>query len=210
MTLSILTFTLGPLENNTYLITDDATGLAAVIDPSFDSVTVAEEASRRSWQLTTIIFTHAHFDHIAGAGQLFKACSTPPVLYLHPADLPLYQQQGSAAEFGLQLDDLPAETQPLADGQMITLGQSHLEVHHTPGHSPGHVVIYSAEAQTAFCGDLVFAGSVGRTDLPGGSSMLLIHSIRRSILSLPPATRLLCGHGPETTVGEELQYNLFF
>ena len=210
MSLEIVPVELGPLSNNTYLIADSQTSQAAVIDPAMDSELVLATAEQRGWQIQYIWLTHAHFDHIAGAGQLFKACSTPPVLYLHPADLPLYQQQGNAAEFGLQLDDLPAETQPLADGQMITLGQSHLEVHHTPGHSPGHVVIYSAEAQTAFCGDLVFAGSVGRTDLPGGSSMLLIHSIRRSILSLPPATRLLCGHGPETTVGEELQYNPFF
>ena len=210
MTLSIVTFTLGPLDNNTFLIADEDSGLAAVVDPSFESKLVVEETARRGWSLSAIYLTHAHFDHIAGAGEITKACAGQCSLYLHPEDLPLYQQQGSAREFGFNLSDLPTETQPLADGQVLALGQSRLQVRHTPGHTPGHVIFYCAEAGAAFCGDLVFAGSVGRTDLPGGSSLMLIRSIRQSILSLPPATRLLCGHGPETTVGDEMESNPFF
>ncbi len=210
MTLSIVTFTLGPLENNTFLVADEDSGLAAVVDPSFESALVVEEAARRGWQLSAIYLTHAHFDHIAGVGEIYKTCAGLCTLYLHPADLPLYQQQGSAREFGFNLGDLPAKTQPLADGQMLVLGQSQFEVRHTPGHTPGHAIFYCAEAGAAFCGDLVFAGSVGRTDLPGGSSLILMRSIRHSILSLPPVTRLLCGHGPETTVAEEMESNPFF
>lgn len=210
MTLSIITLVLGELENNVYLMADDATQEAAVVDPSFESETILQEVEKRGWNLTTILLTHAHFDHIAGVRTLCAAICPPPSIYLHPADLPLYQVQGYAQDFGLDLGDLPMQVQLLADGQVLQLGETRLEVRHTPGHTPGHVIFYCAEDAVAFCGDLVFAGSVGRTDLPGGSSLLLIRSIRQSILPLPRSTRLLCGHGPETTVGDEMDSNPYF
>lgn len=209
MPLTILTFSLGPLENNCYLVADDVTGEAVVIDPSFDSQVVLEQAQLHRWQITRILLTHAHFDHMAGAGQL-AGCFTPPLpVYLHPGDLALYRLQGHAPQFGFHLDDLPEVTQPLEDGQRITIGCQGLDVFHTPGHSPGHVIFYSAEAAAAFTGDLIFSGSVGRTDLPGGDNRALLRSIRARVLTLPSHTRLLSGHGPETTVQDEMDQNPF-
>lgn len=210
MTLSIRPFVLGDLENNSFLITDEPTQQAAVIDPSFESEAILKEAAKRGWKITTILLTHAHFDHIAGVAALTAALNPKVHIFLHSADLPLYREHGYAQDFGIDIGNLPAEVDFLEDGQVLRLGESSLEVRHTPGHSPGHVVFYCAEAQAAFCGDLVFAGSVGRTDLPGGSSLQLIRSIRQSIITLPRQTRLLCGHGPETTVGDEIDSNPYF
>jgi len=210
MTLLIKTYVLGELENNAYLLVDDATRLAAVVDPSFDSEVIITAAVKNGWTISTILLTHAHFDHIAGVQTIFDYFKPHPLIYLHSDDLPLYQEQGHAREFGIDLGILPTEVQLLSDGQVLALGETNLEVRHTPGHTPGHVIFYCAEASAAFCGDLVFAGSVGRTDLPGGSSLMLIRSIRHSIVTLPRQTRLLCGHGPETTVGDEMDSNPYF
>lgn len=204
---SFLTFTLGPLGNNTYVVVDLDSHQAAVVDPSFGSKAVLEEIQHQGWQLNAILLTHAHYDHIAGVPCLHSTLIPPPGIYLHPADLVLYQMQGGAQQFGFHLETLPDAVLPLENQQRIPLGKHHFEVRHTPGHSPGHVIYYCAAAGAAFCGDLIFAGSVGRTDLPGGSHRQLVHSIEHNIFTLPPQTRLLCGHGPETTVAIEKETN---
>ena len=209
MSLEIVTLELGPLSNNTYLIADSQTSEAAVIDPAMDSERVLEAAEQRGWQLQQIWLTHAHFDHIAGV-HLLAGSRTPPLpVSLHPGDLPLYHDLGGARKFGFNIQAGPEPAVLLAHRQTLTIGGIAVEVRHAPGHTPGHVVFYAPSAGVVFCGDLIFLGSVGRTDLPGGNHRQLIDSIQAQILSLPPQTRLLSGHGPETTVGDEIADNPF-
>jgi glyoxylase-like metal-dependent hydrolase (beta-lactamase superfamily II) len=205
--MDIFTFTLGPLGNNTYLLADPQRGLAAVVDPSFDPQPIIHTAAAKNLRISAIWLTHAHFDHIAGCLDILHAYDPPVSLALHAADLPLWQEKGRARMFGFQLGDLPAPTTPLEHGQILQLGSTALEVRHTPGHCPGHVVFYSCADQVVLCGDLIFQRSVGRTDLPGGSSKQLAESIRAQIYTLPRQVRLLPGHGPETSVGEEIDGN---
>jgi glyoxylase-like metal-dependent hydrolase (beta-lactamase superfamily II) len=203
MPLDIVTFELGEMANNTYLVGDPDSGQAVVIDPSFESEVVLEEAARRGWQMTAVWLTHAHFDHIAGVRRLVDAFQPPLPVGLHPGDFPLLRQSGGSRLFGIQVDPVPPPSIHFDHGQTLLIGQEAVEVRHTPGHTPGHVVIYSASSGVVFCGDLIFYHGVGRTDLPGGDYQTLLHSLHTQIFTLPPETRLLSGHGPETTVREE-------
>jgi hydroxyacylglutathione hydrolase len=209
MPLEIVSIQLGPLENNSYLLADPIIRQAVVIDPSFESRIILEEASRRDWRISAIWLTHAHFDHIAGIADLQLDRETPLPVGLHRSDLPLWQQSGGARLFGLEIDPGPVPTLEFTHGQILRLGEQSLEVRHTPGHTPGHVIFYSHENSAAIVGDLIFYRGVGRTDLPGGNHSVLLHSIREQILTLPPSTRLLSGHGAETTVEEERDFNPF-
>lgn len=207
MSLSIKTYILGPLENNTYLLADEDSGECAVIDPSFNAARIVNDISERGWKLTQVWLTHAHFDHICGLKDLVDAAQTNAEIFLHPADLALYEKGGLADMFGMHFDAPDKPPLELHHGQILSLGSSVIEVRHTPGHSRGHVVFYASGLSTVFCGDLIFQGSVGRTDLEDGDQDLLFDSIAAQILTLPPETRLLSGHGPETTVGEEIRWN---
>lgn len=207
--LEIKTFTLGPAQTNAYLVADSASGAAAVIDPSWDGELILSEARRRGWRIGHLWYTHAHFDHIGGAAAIADALNPLPLVALHPADHVLWRAGGGGRLFGFDIDPGPEPTIDLGQGQALQLGEAHFEVRYTPGHTPGHCVFYAAEAGVCFCGDLIFAGSIGRTDLPGGSYDTLLKSIREQIFSLPDETRLLPGHGSETTVGEEKKDNPF-
>jgi glyoxylase-like metal-dependent hydrolase (beta-lactamase superfamily II) len=203
MPLDIVTFELGEMANNTYLVADPQSGQAVVIDPSFESAIILEEAARRAWQITAVWLTHAHFDHIAGVRRLVDAAQPPIPVGLHPGDFPLLRQNGGSRLFGIQIDPVPTPGIHFDHGQVLKIGQQSIEVRHTPGHTPGHVVFYSADSGVVFCGDLVFFHGIGRTDLPGGDYQTLLRSMHTQIFTLPPETRLLSGHGPETTVQEE-------
>jgi len=207
--LEIITFTLGPVQTNAYLVGAPDTGEAVVIDPAWDGQVILDEAGRRGWRIGNIWLTHAHFDHLGGAAAVADGSSPPPPVALHPDDYPLWRNQGGAPLFGFRIDPGPEPTIDLSHGQILRIGKERLEARHTPGHTPGHMVFYCKEAGVVFCGDLIFAGSVGRTDLPGGDYETLIESIQVQILTLPDETRLLSGHGPETTVGAERVYNPF-
>jgi len=207
MSLEIVTLVLGPLANNTYLVSDRKTGDTAVIDPSLGSQEVLDTVRKRGWNLCQIWLTHAHFDHTAGV-QLIASSQSPSIpVSLHRLDLPLYRDSGGAKKFGFTIQPGPEPSHFLEDGLILALGDSHLEIRFTPGHTPGHVVIYAPDEDVVFCGDVIFRGSIGRTDLPGGSYQQLLNSIQTQILSLPPQTRLLSGHGPETTVATEISIN---
>lgn len=207
--LEIISFTLGPVQTNAYLVADPDSGAAVVIDPAWDGGVIVREAKQRGWRIGSIWLTHAHFDHLGGAGQVADLSSPPPPVALHPEDYPLWRAQGGAPLFGMRIDPGPEPTIELKHKQILHLGTYDFEVRHTPGHTPGHVVFYCASARVVFCGDVIFGGSIGRTDLPGGNYDTLIDSIRMHLLSLPDETRLLSGHGPETTVGEERRENPF-
>jgi len=209
MPLEIVSFTLGPVQTNAYLIADSASGDAVVIDPSWDGEVILQAALKRNWRIAHLWYTHAHFDHIGGAAAIADALNPLPMVALHPSDHVLWRTGGGAAKFGYNIDPGPEPTIDFTHGMLMRLGSAEFEVRYTPGHTPGHVVLYCPSAGVCFCGDLIFSGSVGRTDLPGGSTQALIDSIRTQIYSLPDETRLLPGHGPLTTVGKEKVSNQF-
>jgi hydroxyacylglutathione hydrolase len=207
--LEIVPFTLGPAQTNGYLIADPQTGEAAVIDPSWDGHIILAEAQKRGWRIGHLWYTHAHFDHIGGAAAIADALNPLPLVALHPDDHVLWRAGGGGRMFGLAIDPGPEPSIDFTHGQALRLGSNIFEVRYTPGHTPGHIVLYCPSENTCFCGDLIFAHSVGRTDLPGGDWDTLVKSIREQIYTLPESTRLLSGHGPETTVGEEKVSNPF-
>lgn len=209
MPVEIHAYNLGALENNSYLLVESSTGQAIVVDPSFDPAPMIDDISRNRWTLQAIWLTHAHFDHLAGVNALISTSHQNIPLALHPADLPLLRERGGARLFGFQIPPIPEPSLFLSHLDTLPLGNEHVQVRHTPGHSPGHVVFHLAGQSVVFCGDLIFYRGVGRTDLPGSNGRQLVESIRTQIYTLPPETRLLSGHGPETTVGDEMRENPF-
>lgn len=207
--LEIVSFVLGPVQANGYLIADPESGEAAVIDPGWDGQMIVAAARQRNWRIGNIWLTHAHFDHLGGAAAVADGSSPPPPVALHPDDYWLWRNEGGAPFFGMRIDPGPEPTIDLVHEQVLRLGSNLFEVRHTPGHTRGHVVFYCAAEKVVFCGDVIFAGGIGRTDLPGGDYNTLIDSIRTQILTLPDDTRLLSGHGPQTTVGVERIRNPF-
>lgn len=207
--LEIVSFTLGPAQTNAYLIADPDTKEAAVIDPSWDGHLILKAAQDRGWRVGHMWYTHAHFDHIGGAAAIADALNPLPHVALHPDDHVLWRAGGGGAAFGLDIDPGPEPTIDLVHGMKLNLGSNEFEVRYTPGHTKGHCVLYLPAQALCFCGDLIFNGSVGRTDLPGGDWNTLEKSIREQIFSMPDETLLLPGHGGQTTVGHEKQYNPF-
>lgn len=207
--IEIKSFVLGPVETNAYLVACCETKQAVVIDPAWDGLLILEAAEAMGWLISQVWLTHAHFDHIAGAAEIINNLHPRPALALHPDDLPLYRLQGGAPFFGLKITQGPDPTLALKHEQQLRLGEEVFEVRHTPGHTPGHVVFHHPAERVVFCGDVIFQGSIGRTDLPGGSFQQLLESIEKQILTLSDDTRLLSGHGPQTTVGSERRTNPF-
>ncbi len=207
--IEIVTFILGPAQTNAYLVADNETGEAAVIDPAWDGEVILREAAKRGWRIGHIWLTHAHFDHLGGAAAVADGVDPPPPVALHPEDYWLWRAEGGARLFGFQIDPGPEPTIDLVDGQRLNLGSLTFEVRAAPGHTPGHVMFYCASAGVLFSGDVIFQLGIGRTDLPGGDYPQLMESIRAQVLSLPDSTRVLSGHGPETTVGDERAHNPF-
>lgn len=215
--LTIRTFTSNIFGQNAYLVRCLATGETLAIDPGGEAEAMATALEGAGDRLGAILLTHAHLDHIEGVATLAERVPAP--IHLHPDDRPLYDaadQQAamlpaatSAALRSGHRFRLPPPDEALEPGRDVVFGPCRLEVRHAPGHSPGHVILYSAAAGVAFVGDVIFAGSIGRTDLPGGSLQQLMASIREQVLSLPDETELYTGHGPVTTVGRERVGNPF-
>ena len=205
--MEIITLVLGPVETNTYIVADPASHEAVVIDPAWEGEKIARRASQHGWTIRQLWLTHAHFDHLAGAAGIVKQVNPAPPVALHPQDFPLWSLSGGAAMFGMQVDPGPRPSIKLEAHQVLQVGSLSFEVRHVPGHTPGHVVFYSAAEKVVFCGDAVFAGSIGRTDLPGGDYRQLLESIRTQILSLPGRNPPVVRTRPETTVesGETLK-----
>lgn len=200
-------FVTGPLETNTYLVADRGTSEALVIDPGGEPDEILAFLKKERLRLRQVVNTHGHFDHISGNRALISA--TGASLLVHEADVPMLTDAATHARlFMMSAENSPRPDVVLADREELKIGSVVLRVVHTPGHSPGSVTLLGRGV--AFCGDLVFFGSVGRTDLPGGSERVLLDSIRNHILTLPDETVLYPGHGPETTVGLEKRQNPFF
>ena len=210
MTISISTLVLGPIENNTYLIADEDSKIAAVIDPSIASRELLRKIKDSNWHLEYILVTHAHFDHIGGVKWLKGQFSHNIKVALHPADLELWRSGGSARDFGFDFDAGEDPDLMIDNNQIIKLGSTSIKVLHTPGHTPGHVTFLIENSLAAFCGDLIFYHGIGRTDLKISNEDDLMKSIKEKIFNLDPKTTLYPGHGPTTSVQEELENNPFF
>ncbi len=201
------TFVTGPLETNTYIVADRSAGEALVIDPGGDPGEILAFLAHERLRCRHIVNTHGHFDHISGNRALKSA--TGASLLVHEDDVPMLAEASShAGIFMMHAENSPQPDILLADQEELRVGSVLLRVVHTPGHSPGGITLVARGM--AFCGDLVFHGSVGRTDLPGGSERVLLDSIRRHIMTMPDDTVLYPGHGPDTTVGLEKKQNPFF
>lgn len=209
MAIKIIPFVLGPIENNSYLIIDLSSKKGAILDPSFDSKHILAEAEKNKFEITQIWCTHAHFDHISGINEIMPKLAPSTKIFLHPDDLPLWKESGGAKLFGFPFENHYVPTHLLANFDVIELGDTIIQTRFTPGHTPGHVIYHIPAENVVFSGDLIFRMSVGRTDLPGGNHLQLLNSIDQEIKTLPDETRLLSGHGLETTVGYEKKYNPF-
>ncbi|MGH7506362.1 MAG: MBL fold metallo-hydrolase, partial [Longimicrobiales bacterium] len=206
--LRIRTFVASGFGQNAYLVWREGGTAAVAIDPGGKADGMAVALSAGALGLGAILLTHAHIDHIEGVARLVGHTGAPT--YLHADDSLLYEHaRDQARQFGMRVDDLPPIDHDLSDGQRLDVAGIDFEVRHVPGHSPGHVILYVADAGVAFVGDVVFQGSIGRTDLPGGDFPQLVGGIRKRVLTLPDETVLYAGHGPPTTVGHERVGNPF-
>lgn len=199
---------LGPLQTNCYLIGCEETLQAAVVDPSWDGRAIIATAENDGWEISHILLTHGHFDHVGGLTEVKNATGAP--IFVHPADVDMLRNATmSAAFFGIRVAPPPSPDEMLADGQIIVVGNLELKVIHTPGHTPGHVSFHLPAYRILFDGDVLFQDGIGRTDLPGGDYTLLMQSLREKLLTLPDETRVFSGHGPATTIGQERLSNPF-
>jgi hydroxyacylglutathione hydrolase len=199
---------LGPLQTNCYLLGCEETMQAAIIDPSWDARTILATADAGGWEISHILLTHSHFDHVAGLDELKQLTNVP--IYIHPDAVELLRGASmSAAFFGLRIPSPPPPDEMLAEGQIIEVGTLRVHVLYTPGHAPGHVSFHLPDYRVIFDGDVLFQGSIGRTDLPGGDHELLLRTIREKLLVLPDSTRVFSGHGDPTTIGDERATNPF-
>jgi glyoxylase-like metal-dependent hydrolase (beta-lactamase superfamily II) len=190
---------------NCWIVGCEESREGVVIDPGGDSDRILREIDHSGLAIRYVLNTHCHFDHIGANADVVSA--TGAQLCVHPAELPTLQAQGGAAWFGVRIADSPPPDVELAPGQDLTVGTLSLQVLHTPGHSPGSVTFYVPAEGVAFDGDTLFAGGVGRADLPGGDWDTLMSSIRDVLFALPDETALCPGHGAKTTVGRERRTN---
>ena len=196
----------GQFVENCYLVTDEASRECVVIDPGEEAGLILRRITEAGVRPVAIWVTHAHLDHVMGVPRLSRETGAP--IYLHPADRELYDhviQQGLA--FGIRVESLPPPDREFVPGETVRVGTVGFTVRHAPGHSPGSVCLVGDGV--VFTGDVLFAGSIGRTDLPGADFDTLIRSIERELLVLPDSTMVYSGHGPETTVGRERGTNPF-
>lgn len=202
-------FPVGPIQANCYIVGDENSGKGVVIDPGDEVDRILSRIKEHSLHVELILNTHGHFDHVGGNKKLKEA--TGAKIAIHPDDAHyLDKLSQSAAVWGMSAEDSPPPDLLLSDGQILEVGGLKFKVLHTPGHSPGSVSFLIDDAQIVFTGDLIFAGSIGRTDFPGGDYNALIQSVRKKIFPIGDDYRILSGHGPATTVGHEKQYNPFF
>jgi len=208
----IRTAAVPPFFKNGYLVACETTKQAVLIDPGDEVDALLDEASSMGVTIAAILLTHAHLDHVTGVARAKSATNAP--VWLHKDDLFLYNgvvEQGRM--FGMRVSAQPPIDHFFTEGRALTFGDYVVDVHHTPGHCPGGVCLAIGPADSAerqlFVGDTLFAGSIGRTDLPGGDMDTLLNSIRTVLFSFPDDAQVLSGHGPVTTVGEEKRSNPF-
>ena len=202
----IKTLAVGPIQANCFILGCEETLEAVVIDPADETDRILSALAESSLTAKFIINTHGHFDHVSANKRLNEVTGAP--ILIHSLDAPMLNQlSNSAAAWGLAADNSPKPDRELKDGDEVKFGTITLKVIHTPGHTPGGISLYTADI--VFVGDTLFAGSVGRTDFPGGSFEVLKESIRHKLFVLGDKTKVFAGHGPPTTIGEERRSNPF-
>jgi len=202
----VVTIPNGQFVENCYIVVDETARECAVIDPGEAAGLILHKLQALDARTTAIWLTHGHLDHVLGVPRLKEETGAP--VWLHAADRPLYDRVPEQAQwYGLAAEPLPPPDRAYAAGDTVRVGAIEFVVRHAPGHSPGSVCLVGSGV--VFGGDVLFAGSIGRSDLPGGDHDTLIQSIERELLVLPDETIVYSGHGPETTVGHERRSNPF-
>jgi hydroxyacylglutathione hydrolase len=203
--MKIQTLTVGPLEENCYLVIDESTNRAVLIDPGDEPARILAALDESGATLESIWLTHAHFDHLGGLAGIVRAHPVP--VYMHPLEAPLHEiAVDSALRFGIRIEAPPVPDRELAEGDRVQVGSQQLDVMHVPGHAPGHVAFH--DDNVIFGGDCLFAGSIGRTDLPFADRDTLDASVAR-LMTLGDELTLYPGHGRATTIGRERRTNPF-
>lgn len=202
----IESFKTGPIDNNVYVVVDAAARRCAVVDPGPDSAHILRALQERGLSIAAIVNTHGHWDHVACNGLFARASGAP--IYRHPLDEEKARQADQfAAQWGFVAEASPPADHTLDEGDVFAFGPYRFHIYHVPGHSPGSVCLLADGVLIG--GDVLFRGSVGRTDISGGSLPRLLDGIRTKLLPLPDETRVLPGHGPETSIGQERRANPF-
>jgi hydroxyacylglutathione hydrolase len=202
------TFPVGMLQCNCTLLGDEATGEAMVIDPGDNIPYILERLAANKLTLKQIVVTHAHIDHVGGAVRLKRATRAP--ILLNENDLPLLKMMNmQAAWLGVATPEVAAPDENANEGLVVGIGNHKAQVLHTPGHTQGSICLHFDPEKLLFAGDTLFAGSIGRTDLPGGDGRQILRSIHDRLLTLADETRVIPGHGDETTIGVERESNPF-
>ena len=200
--------TVGPFQENCYIIGDEASGIGAIVDPGDEAARIALAVEQTDLDVASIILTHAHIDHVGAVASLVDEYACPVLIHAE-AEPMLKQLPTQAMMMGLKFGKVPAVDRHISDEEVLEVGDLRLRSLYTPGHAPGHLAFYIEDEALVLSGDALFAGSVGRVDLPGGSMEVLMRSIEERLLTLPDETRVYPGHGPWTEIGNERASNPF-
>jgi glyoxylase-like metal-dependent hydrolase (beta-lactamase superfamily II) len=200
--------TVGPFQENCYVIGDEETGTGVVVDPGDEAARIALAVEQTNLAIGQILITHAHIDHVGAVATLVDEYACPVLMHAE-AEPTLKQLPTQALMMGLKFGQVPTVDRYVGDEEVLEVGGLKLKSLYTPGHAPGHLAFYLESEALVLSGDALFAGSVGRTDLFGGSMEVLMQSINERLLTLPDETRAYPGHGPETTIGDERRHNPF-
>jgi hydroxyacylglutathione hydrolase len=210
MAIEIKRLTLGPVSTNAYIVGDTDTNEALLIDPVGEADTLLQAATDSGWEIKLILATHAHFDHVLASKELKEKTGAPFWVHEDSVEwLKILPQAGKKFGFGAFPEAAEPDRLLKNETETIELGAIKLETLYTPGHAPGHLAYYMRDHDIVFSGDALFYGSIGRTDLPGSNHEQLLTSIHEKLLTLPDNTRVLSGHGRETTIGFEREHNPF-
>ncbi|HET7478928.1 MAG TPA: MBL fold metallo-hydrolase [Rubrobacteraceae bacterium] len=200
--------TVGPFQENCYIVGDDGTGTGVLVDPGDEAARISLAVEQTQLEIEKIVITHAHIDHVGAVAALVDEYACPVLMHAE-AEPMLKQLPTQAMMMGLRFGKVPTVDGYIEDEEVVDVGGLRLRALYTPGHAPGHLAFYEENEGFVLSGDALFAGSVGRVDLPGGSMEVLMRSIEERLMTLPDETLVYSGHGPRTTIGEERAHNPF-